>query len=180
MVLLQPTTLLLIFIAMRVLRSYQRPGSIIQRQQQHMRLVRVMWFVFVYSYFMLAFTSIHMLWCVSLDGRLVLAMDGAIQCFAGQHMPYAITAVVILCIIILPPPIILLIPQARQSMYLMGFIDEACSLYSLKRRWWASVNLLRRVLLSLLSTLWLGNQWPTSLLSTTFIITLITLHFFLM
>ena len=154
----QPVTLLAIFIGIRKARSYSKPGLFIARLQTHMSLVHVMWFTLVCSYFMLTFLSINMLWYVKLsNGDYVLALDGSIRIFKGRHLKYGLAAIAIIVVVIIPPPIILLLPQARQNPYLMGFIDEACSLYRLNRRWWASVTLLRRVAVAALG-FWIGDS----------------------
>ncbi|XP_065189273.1 uncharacterized protein LOC135819902 [Sycon ciliatum] len=154
LLLLQPATFLLIFIAIRVARSYNCTGGFLQRQQQHMLLVRVMWLVLVYSYLLLMFVAISFLSCVKLrTGVRVVTRDGSVSCFGSQHRPYIIISLGILALVIAPPPILLLVPSARQNPRLMGFIDQACHIYRDDRRWWAAVNLLRRVLLAVVCSL---------------------------
>ncbi|XP_065181890.1 uncharacterized protein LOC135812459 [Sycon ciliatum] len=159
LLLLQPMTLLFLFMTVRVLRSYNVTGKYVQRLQSHMLLVRVMWFVLVYSYFVLVFTSMNTLWCTRLSHRGdVLVMDGAIKCYNGKHMLHTILAGLIILLVIIPPPLILAIPQCQRSIHLKGFIDEASSLYKDDRRWWASVNLLRRVAVAIISVMMTGSE----------------------
>ncbi|XP_065188750.1 uncharacterized protein LOC135819463 [Sycon ciliatum] len=144
MLLLQPITLLALVFLVRIAASYSCTGTFLQRQQKHMRLVRVLWFGLVYSYTMLTFTSINLLQCTELSNKFVLAIDGSIECFKGAHIPYAVCAGLISAFILLPPPAILLLPQAKRRIFFKGFIDQACAMYGDNRRWWASINLLRR------------------------------------
>eukprot|EP00117_Sycon_ciliatum_P007311 scpid17340/ scgid0729/ len=143
--LIQPAVLLVSVCLLRLVGSYRRGGALLQRQQNHMQLVRVMWFGLVYSYTMLTFTSISVLSCTTLDGKLVLAMDGSVQCYRGAHIPYAVAAALIIALIILPPPILLLVPHAKRKVFLKGFIDQASCMYRVDRQWWATVNLVRRI-----------------------------------
>ena len=159
LLLVQPATLLAVFIGIRIARSYSKPGLFIARLQTHMSLVHVMWFTLVCSYFMLVFLSINMLWCVKLsNGQYVLSLGGSIQLFGPRHLKYGLAAIAIIVVFIIPPPLILLLPQARSNPYLMGFIDEACSPYRLNRRWWSSVTLLRRVAVAAVGSLWIGES----------------------
>ena len=148
----------MVFIAVRIARSHPRAALFLARRSSHMTLVSVMWFVLVYSYVMLVFTSISLLWCVKLGSRSVLSMDGSIECFSNAHLPYAILAIVILVAIIVPPPLILLVPQAKGYIQLKGFIDEASRLYRHKKCWWAGVNLLRRVSMAVMGSFWFGDE----------------------
>ena len=157
LLLVQPVTLLAVFIGIRIARSYSKPGLFIARLQTHMSLVHVTWFTLVCSYFMLIFLSINMLWYVKLsNGQYVLSM-GAIPFFQQRHLKYGLAAIAIIVAVIIPPPIILILPQARSNPYLMGFIDEACSLYRLNRRWWALLTLLRRVAVAAVGSLGIGD-----------------------
>ena len=152
LLLLQPMTFLALFFLLRVALSYSCTGAILQRQQQHMRLVRVMWLALVVSYFQLASVCMHILTCVPLSGRHVLGIDGTVQCFTGQHTAYGASALAILLILIVPPPLVLLFPAARRLHRLVSFIDQASSMYRDERRWWAAVSLLKRVLLAVVCT----------------------------
>ena len=176
LLLIQPFVLLVVFIAIRVARSYPRTALFLARRSSHMTLVRVMWFVLIYSYFMLVFSSISMLWCVDLGSRRVLAIDGSIQCFGDHHLPYAILAIVILVSIIIPAPLLLIVPQARGYTQFKGFIDEASRLYRHKRCWWAGVNLLRRVLMAVFGVSWFGNEYHRLLALTCFLLLLYMSH----
>eukprot|EP00117_Sycon_ciliatum_P007265 scpid17663/ scgid10447/ len=164
LLLLQPGTFLVWFIVVRVLRSYNTTGQIIQRWQQHMLLVRVMWFILVYSYFVLAFVCINALWCTRLNDQFVLAADGSIPCYQGKHWVHAVLSVAIMLLVILPAPIILAVPQCQRSIHLKGFIDEASRHFKPNRRWWASINLLRRVAVALISTVNSGSEMNRMLL----------------
>ncbi|XP_065180818.1 uncharacterized protein LOC135811505 isoform X2 [Sycon ciliatum] len=147
LLLVQPLTMLLVFVVIRLLRSYKQTAAVLQRQQHHLMLVHVMWFVFVYSYFMLVYVSISFLWFVSLDGQLVLQLDSSVTYFGAEHAPYAATSILIVILLVIPIPVILALPCARSVSMLRGFIDEAFSLYRHDRWYWAAFNLLRRVVL---------------------------------
>ena len=159
LLLVQPATLLAVFIGIRIARSYSKPGLFIARLQTHMSLVHVMWFTLVCSYFMLIFLCINMLWYVKLStGQYVMSLGGSIPIFGPFHLKFALIAIFIIVVVIIPPPITLLLPKARASPYLMSFIDEACSSYRLNRRWWASVTLLRRVAIAGVGSIWIGDS----------------------
>ena len=177
LLLTQPFVLLVVFIAVRVARSYPRTALFLARRSSHMTLVRVMWFVLIYSYFMLVFSSINILCrCVDLGSRRVLAIDGSIECFGDHHLPYAILAIAILVSIIIPAPLILIVPQARGYIQFKGFVDEASRLYRHKRCWWAGVNLLRRVVMAGFGITSFGNEYNRLLAMTCFLLLLYVSH----
>eukprot|EP00117_Sycon_ciliatum_P041740 scpid64267/ scgid1188/ len=179
LLLIQPITLLLIFLAIRIARSYNYLGTRLARLQSHMKLVRVMWFVLVYSYFMLTFTSISVFDCVRVGDnktRQVLAMDGSIDCFQHPHLVYAIAASVILVFVILPPPVILLLRPFHGHPHLKGFVDEACSMYRDSCRWWSAVNLLRRVVMALLGSAWLWDEVSRLVITVGALLLLLIMH----
>eukprot|EP00117_Sycon_ciliatum_P036351 scpid82223/ scgid4002/ len=179
LLLIKPITLLLIFLAIRIARSYNYLGTRLARLQSHMKLVRVMWFVLVYSYFMLTFTSISVFDCVRVGDnktRQVLAMDGSIDCFQHPHLVYAIAASVILVFVILPPPVILLLRPFHGHPHLKGFVDEACSMYRDSCRWWSAVNLLRRVVMALLGSAWLWDEVSRLVITVGALLLLLIMH----
>lgn len=148
LLLLQPFVFLVLFVLLRLARSNRHTAARLQRLLTHLSLNRVMWLVLIYSYFMLAFTSINILSCVKLNQRYVLAMDGSIGCFQEQHILYVVVAMVIIGVIIIPTPLVLVLPQAYRVLSLRLFIDEAYRLYANEYRRWAAINLLRRIVLA--------------------------------
>ena len=145
---------MVVFVVIRVARSYPTAALLLARHSNHMSFLRVMWFVLVYSYVTLKFTSISLLWCVQLGHRTVLSLDGSVQCFSSKHLPYALLAIAILVVIIIPAPLILLCPRTRRHIQFKGLVDEASRLYRHKRCWWAGVNLLRRIAVTALGLTW--------------------------
>lgn len=176
LLLVQPLTMLLVFIAIRLLHSCKRAATILQRQQQHLMLVHVMWFVLVYSYFMLVYTSITFLWFTKLNGRLVLLVDSSVEFLGAEHAPYAVASLLIVLCLVIPMPLILLLPRARSVSLFRSFIDEACSLYRHERWYWASFNLLRRVVLVCLVEFITFHQLLSYILILTFFCTQLLLH----
>ncbi|XP_065188862.1 uncharacterized protein LOC135819561 [Sycon ciliatum] len=176
LILIQPITLLLIFLAIRIARSYNYLGTRLARLQSHMKLVRVMWFVLVYSYFMLTFTALSVFWCVQINDRLVLAMDGSVDCYVSPHLGYVLAAVAILAIVILPPPLVLLIRRTHGHIMLKGFVDGACCMYTDECRWWSAVNLLRRIAIGLLGSLPFSSAVSRLLVTSGFLLLLLMVH----
>ncbi|XP_065188155.1 uncharacterized protein LOC135818886 [Sycon ciliatum] len=176
LLLIQPITLLLIFLAIRIARSYNYLGTRLARLQSHMKLVRVMWFVLVYSYFMLTFTALSVFWCVQINDRQVLAMDGSVDCYVSPHLGYVLAAAAILAIVILPPPLLLLIRRTHGHIMLKGFVDEACCMYTDECRWWSAVNLLRRIAIGLLGSLPFSSAVSRLLVTSGFLLLLQMLH----
>eukprot|EP00117_Sycon_ciliatum_P032858 scpid13576/ scgid4002/ len=176
LLLIKPITLLLIFLAIRIARSYNYLGTRLARLQSHMKLVRVMWFVLVYSYFMLTFTALSVFWCVQINDRQVLAMDGSVDCYVSPHLGYVLAAVAILAIVILPPPLLLLIRRTHGHIMLKGFVDEACCMYTDECRWWSAVNLLRRIAIGLLGSLPFSSAVSRLLVTSGFLLLLLMVH----
>ena len=176
MLLVQPITLLLIFISVRVVRSHQRAALFLARLQSHMMLVRVMWFVLIYSYTLLILTSARNLWCVWLDDSLFLAMDGTIECFGRYHFPYALASILIIILLILPPPIILAVPRARGYVHFKGFADEASRIYRHERCWWSAINLGRRIAITVIGSTLTSSEFSRLAALTCFLLLLLMAH----
>ena len=126
----------------------------LQRLQRRNSLAHVVWLVVVYSSSSIAYVAIMLLASIRLStGKKVAFVDGSVTWFKDGHQYFAIGAILVLAVLVLPPPIILLVPYFRRVMFLKSFVDEATSIYEPHLPWWASFNLLRRLLLATIVTL---------------------------
>ena len=115
-------------------------------------VVHVFWFIFLYCSSTIAYLAVRLLRCVPLGdppGSQVLFYDGTVKCFHAAHAPYAVAAILLILIFVLPPPILLVWHPFHIYPTLKAIVDEASRPYETSRRWWAAVNIMRRVLLSL-------------------------------
>ena len=78
------------------------------------------------------------------------ADDASYECFAGAHLPWAIIACLIVGLVCVPLP--LLLPFLHHYAPIKPFSDVYSSLYKKNRRWWCSVDLLRRLVLAAVYT----------------------------
>lgn len=116
-------------------------------------VIHVFWLIILVSSSNVAYLSLTLLRCVPLPGSpkgSVLFMDGTVQCFSGDHIPYFVLAIIVLLVVVIPPPVLLIWRPLHRFPKLVGFVDEASSMYKDNRRWWAAVNMLRRLVLALL------------------------------
>ena len=122
--------------------------------------IKMFWQFILLSFSSLASTSFKLLKCVHLHPKEVFtkfsvsdwrfADDASYECFAGDHLPWAIIAVVIVGVFCIPLPLSL--PFLRRYHLLIPFSDVYSSLYKDNRRWWCSVDLFRRLLLAVVFT----------------------------
>ena len=118
--------------------------------------IKMFWQFILLSFSSLASTSFQLFKCARLHpkeafDRLSLSNwrfveDASFECFSGDHLPWGILAVVIVALFCIPLPLSL--PFLRRYHLLVPFSDIYSSLYKDNRRWWCSVDLLRRLLLA--------------------------------
>ena len=126
--------------------------------------IKMFWQFILLSFSSLASTSFQLLKCVRLHPKEVFeqfsmsnwrfADDASYECFSGEHLPWSIFAAVIIALFCVPLPLSL--PFLNRYHRLIPFADIYSSLYKDNRRWWCSVDLLRRLLLAAVST-WVDN-----------------------
>ena len=122
--------------------------------------IKMFWQFILLSFSSLASTSFQLLKCVHLHPKEVFnklsvsdwrfADDASYECFRGDHLPWGIIAAIIVAIFCIPLPLSL--PFLRNYHLLVPFSDIYSSLYKDNRRWWCSVDLLRRLLLAAVYT----------------------------
>ena len=126
--------------------------------------IKMFWQFILLSFSSLASTSFQLLKCVHLypketfEGFSVsnwrFADDASYECFSGEHLSLGIVAVMIIGVFCIPLPLSL--PFLNRYHRLIPFADIYSSLYKDNRRWWCSVDLLRRLLLAAVYT-WVDN-----------------------
>ena len=126
--------------------------------------IKMFWQFILLSFSSLASTSFQLLKCVHLHPKEVFeqfsmsnwrfADDASYECFSGEHLPWGIFAAVIIALFCVPLPLSL--PFLNRYHLLIPFADIYSSLYKDNRRWWCSVDLLRRLLLAAVYT-WVDN-----------------------
>eukprot|EP00117_Sycon_ciliatum_P019842 scpid17106/ scgid17854/ len=123
------------------------------------------------AYQSLAFTSLFLLYCQPVTTNLTLSnssseyvvtselttqvffLDGTIKCWQGKHLIFGIIAILILAFLVLPVPIItFLVAIGKAPTRLRPFQDVLILGHGFQPRkaWWFSVDLLRRLFVSLL------------------------------
>ena len=122
--------------------------------------IRMFWQFILLSFTSLASTSFRLIKCVHLYPKEVFqrsslsnwrfADDASHQCLSGDHLPWAIVAMIIIAIFCIP--LILSLPFLRRYHLLVPFNDIYASLYKDDRRWWCSVDLLRRLIIAAVFT----------------------------
>ncbi|XP_065177907.1 uncharacterized protein LOC135808620 [Sycon ciliatum] len=127
----------------------------LQRLQKRNSLAHVVWFCIIYCSSSLAYICGSLLNNVELIGiqnqsYTVMFHDGTIQLFSKEHGPFAAFAIVILLVFVMPPPIIMAVPWLRSLPQFKWYADEAMKMYEDGPHWWASVDLVRRLLLACL------------------------------
>ena len=118
--------------------------------------IKMFWQFILLSFSSLSSTSFQLLKCVHLHPTDVfekanisnwrLADDASFECFAGDHLPWAIIATVVIGVVCVPLPLFL--PFLHHYHLLVPFFDVYTSVYKDNRRWWCSVDLLRRLVLA--------------------------------
>ncbi|PFX25111.1 hypothetical protein AWC38_SpisGene10242 [Stylophora pistillata] len=115
-------------------------------------MLKAFWFLLVFVYCQLVETSVKILNCVKPVGssKYLFFFDGTITCFEHHHLPFAIIAILALVIIVLPPPIIVFLLTKGCWRADPQYSSTVTSGLHPQRRWWWSVDLLRRALLILI------------------------------
>ena len=148
-----PLVLLLLILSMWTAARKGKCVSIWKRMQTRNSIVHVFWLVVLCSLSTTTYMCFSLLRCVPLGHKNVVYIDGSVGCFSNYHLPYAILAIIVLVVVVLPPPVLLLWKPLHLFPSLKLFLDEASHIYEDKRRWWAALNIFRRLLLSLLHAL---------------------------
>ena len=122
--------------------------------------IKMFWQFILLSFSSLASTSFQLLKCVHLHPKEVFeqfsisnwrfADDASFECFSREHLPWGVVAAVIIALFCVPLPLSL--PFLNRHHRLIPFADIYSSLYKDNRRWWCSVDLLRRLLLAAVYT----------------------------
>ena len=153
---LAPAYLLSLVLASYGLSRFYRFRRIFSR----FTCIRMFWQFILLSFCSLSSTSFQLIKCVSLYPEEVFkkrswsnwrfADDPSHPCFAGEHLPWAIIAVIMVAFVCIPLPLSL--PFLRHYHLFIPISDIYSSLYKDNRRWWCSVDLLRRLLFAAIYT----------------------------
>lgn len=105
------------------------------------------WLITLFTYKYLVETSLLVLHCPIIDGKMVFFYDGNIECFHGEHLLIGVISLLVICTCVLPPPIIIVLltkgywkvdPQYLST--LTAGLRTHCS-------WWWAVDFARRILI---------------------------------
>ena len=123
-------------------------------------VIKMFWQFILLSFSSLASTSFQLLKCIDLHPKNVFtdrgvsnwrfADDASIVCFSGEHLIWAVVATVIVAVFCIPLPLSL--PFLHKYHRLIPFADIYSSLYKDNRRWWCSIDLLRRLVFAAIYT----------------------------
>lgn len=118
-------------------------------------ILKSLWLLILISYINIANTAFELLNCVTIGPRnigfteKVLIYDASVKCWTGLHLPFAIIAIIMLIFLIIPFPVYaglaIKVPKWKP------ITDVYCGLYRDERRYWIVWNLLRRILVVMLS-----------------------------
>ena len=122
--------------------------------------IKMFWQLILLSFSSLASTSFQLLKCSDIHPKSVFTARGAsnwrfsddasVVCFSGDHLGWATAATVIVVAICIPLPLSL--PFLHRYHRLIPFSDIYSSLYKDNRRWWCSVDLIRRLVFAAIYT----------------------------
>ena len=123
-------------------------------------VIKMFWQFILLSFSSLASTSFQLMKCIDLHPKNVFtdrgvsnwrfADDASIVCFSGEHLIWAVVATVIVAVFCIPLPLSL--PFLHKYHRLIPFADIYSSLYKDNRRWWCSIDLLRRLVFAAIYT----------------------------
>ena len=131
--------------------------------------LQAMWLLVLLSYLNIANSTFEILHCNTIGPRnfgfseFVLIYDASVICWSGQHLPWAIIAVLLAAFVIIPFPFYTGI--AIRFPKLKPITDVYCSIYKDSQRYWVIWDLLRRIIIVMLGV---------------FVINFILRHFFLL
>ena len=123
-------------------------------------VLRMFWQFTLLSFSSLATTSFQLLTCVTLDRKedfedlygpnahIRFAHDASLKCFGKEHLPWGVVASVVVGLVCIPLPLFL--PFLHRSRRFMPLYDVYSSVYKDRFRWWASFDLLRRLLFAVI------------------------------
>ena len=117
--------------------------------------LKALWLIVLMSYLNIANSTFEILNCQKIGPRNagfsenVLEYDAAVLCWTGLHLPFAIIAVLLATFLVVPFPFYagfaIKVPKWKP------ITDVYCSLYRDEQRYWIIWNLLRRVLMVMIS-----------------------------
>lgn len=127
--------------------------------------LRGIWLVILMSYFSLSNVVFSAMRCVRLQGKETpedsyrFVDDPSIACYETPHLPLFVVSC-FLALVLLPLPFI--VPFLRRWRRLRPFADVCYANHRDSRWWWCSVDLLRRLLFTLISVFVPGQQLQTT------------------
>ena len=151
----QPFFMYLFIFLLWLAIKIQRFAKHLQLLQTRHSLAHVVWLGVIYCMTALAFLSASLMNTIILvdhnnNTRRVLFIDGSVEVFSTEHLPYGVFAIVVLLVFVLPCPLILAVPRLRTLRQLKWYTDEAMCVYEPDRSWWAAVDVGRRLLLAIM------------------------------
>jgi hypothetical protein len=138
-----PLTTLLIFLvayilsAKRVIRFKLRKTSSLQS----------FWLIILFMYKYLVETTLLVLHCPVIDGKMKFFYDGNIECFHGDHLLMAVIALLVLVTLVIPPPLVILLLVKgywKVDPQYLSTLTEGLRAHCL---WWWAVDFGRRILI---------------------------------
>ncbi|XP_065897673.1 uncharacterized protein [Dysidea avara] len=110
------------------------------------------WFLVLITFVYTADTCLILLRCVQVyepfefKGKRVYYYDGTLQCFAGQHLPYGLIALLILVLVLIPFVLYVLVISFSLIKSAGPIRDVVSSGIETKYPWWSGYDLFRRLL----------------------------------
>ena len=136
--------------------------------------MHALWLLILISYLNIAKTTFEIVHCQYIgpldDRRYVLVYDASIKCWSGEHLAWAIIAVLLAAFVILPFPFYVWL--ATQSYKLKPVSDVYTSIYKDSQRNWVVWNLLYRLLIVLVGVFVVNFFYRHFSLLLTFVIVL--------
>ncbi|XP_028404441.1 uncharacterized protein LOC114527054 [Dendronephthya gigantea] len=136
--------------------------------------VQCFWVLLILMYSSLMNTSLNIVDCASIQGKLRLFAQASVICYKGKHLVLSIVAYTILILGVIIPILILVLTTTNRLNIAPHYLDTLTN--NLKERcvfWW-SVDLLRRLLIVALGDfmhIWKHKQ-VALVIATTFILTI--------
>ena len=124
-----------------------------QKLQRRNSIRHVLWLVILASTVIQTHTALHLIRCVTLGDDSVVYIDARVLCFSSDHAPYVAVSFLILTIFVLPVPVLLIWKPIHRWPSLKGLLDEATHIYEDGYSWWASFNIIRRIVYGMVLSL---------------------------
>lgn len=138
-----PIMCMLIFFTAYVLSA----KHVIRTKLRSTSSLQSFWLITLFMYKYLVETSLLVLHCPIIDGKMVFFYDGNIKCFEGEHLLIAVIAMLVICTCVLPPPIIIVLLTKGYWKVDPQYLSTLTAGLQSHCLWWWAADFGRRILI---------------------------------